>query len=117
MRSLNRVMLIGHLASDPEVRETPSGLTVSNFPVVTNHQWKNAEGDLQEEANFHRVVTWRKLAENCVKFLKKGSGVYVEGRLIHRKFEDDNGKMRYFTEVVADSVNFLRGKKVEIGVA
>jgi len=113
MRSLNRVMLIGHLASDPEVRETPSGYTVSNFPLVTNRQWKNSEGEMKEEANFHRVVTWRGLAENCVKFLKKGSGVYVEGRLVHRKVEDKEGRMRYFTEVVAETVNFLRGKRTE----
>ncbi len=117
MRSVNRVVLMGHLASDPTFNETPSGTAISNFPLVTNREWKNSEGEKQEEASFHRVVAWKKLAENCEKFLKKGSAVYVEGRLSHRKFEDKEGQMKYFTEVVAETVNFVAGKKQSTATA
>ncbi len=108
MRSVNRVTLVGHLAADPDMRQTQTGHALSQFPLVTNRQWKNSEGEMQEEASFHRVIAWRQLAENCKKFLSKGAGVYVEGRLAHRKYEDENGTMRYFTEVIADTVNFVK---------
>jgi single-strand DNA-binding protein len=107
MRSLNRVTLMGHLAQDPELRQTAQGQAVLNFALVTNRKWKDSAGDMREQAEFHRVVAWKGLAENCSKFLKKGSPVYVEGRLTHKRLEDSAGKSKFFTEVIADLINFV----------
>lgn len=104
-------MLIGHLANDPDLRSTQNGTMLSNFPVITNREWKDAQGEPKQDSCYHRIIVWRKLAENCAKFLKKGSGVFIEGRLSQRKFEDKEGNTQYFTEIIADTVNFLRKPK------
>lgn len=107
--SLNKVMLIGHLGSDPELRYTPGGAAVANFNLATNERWTDKNGQSQEKTEWHRIVVWGKQAENCGKYLKKGRQVYIEGRLQTRDWEDKDGNKRYTTEVRADNVQFLSG--------
>lgn len=115
MRSVNKVILMGNLAADPEMRSTTTGKTVTNFPLATNSEWYDDNGEKQKAADFHRVVTWQGLAEACGKTLTKGSAVYVEGRIRNRSFEDKNGDKRYVTEVTADRVNFIQIKRTTEG--
>ncbi len=98
-RSLNKVQLIGNLTRDPELRYTPQGTAVINFSVATNRRWKDDSGNWRDEADFHRIVAWDKLAEICSNLLKKGAKVYVEGRLQTRSWETQDGQRRYITEV------------------
>lgn len=107
---LNKVLLIGHLGADPEVRYTQSGTAVANFSVATNEKWKDKNGEKQEHTEWHRVVVWDKLAENCAEYLHKGSKVHVEGKNQTRKWQDKDGTDRWSTEVVARSVIFLDSK-------
>ncbi len=106
-RSLNKVMLIGHLGADPELRYTPSGVPVATFRIATNETWRDADGNLQERTEWFTIVVWRKLAELSNDLLKKGSRVYVEGRLQTRTYEDRNGIRRTVTEIVADDIILL----------
>ena len=108
-RGLNKVMLIGRLGKDPETRNTPSGATVCNFTVATSEQFKGKDGNNQEKTEWHRIVTFGKLAEICGKYLTKGAQVYVEGRLQTRSWEQD-GVTRYATEIVADNMQMIGGK-------
>ena len=108
--SVNKVILIGNLGQDPELRYTPGGAAVTNFSVATNEVWKDNDGNKQERTEWHRVVLWRKLAEIAGEYLKKGSKVYIEGRLQTRSWEDKDGSKRYTTEVVADSMTMLDAK-------
>jgi len=110
-RSLNKVMLIGNLTRDPELRYTPQGTAVANFGVATNRDWVGSDGQKQESAEFHNVVAWSKLGELCDQLLKKGSKVYVSGRLQTRDWVGDDGKKRYKTEVVIDQMILLGGGK------
>ena len=104
-RSLNRVMLIGNLTRDPELRYTPQGTAVCTFGLATNRSWVPSDGgDRQEETEFHRIVAWAKLAEICSQLLYKGRKVYVEGRLQTRRFTGQDGNEREITEVVSDSM-------------
>lgn len=107
-RDLNKVMLIGRLTADPEVRTTPTGQTVATFSVATSRQWKDAAGAMQSQTEFHNVVAWRKLAEISQQYLNKGKQIYVEGYLQTRSWvgTQDNVK-RYRTEVIADNIIFL----------
>ena len=107
-RDLNKVMLIGHLTQDPEIRTTPNGQSVATFSVATNRQWKDAQGAAQSQTEFHNIVAWRKLADIAHQYLRKGRQVYVEGYLQTRSWvgQQDNVK-RYRTEVVADNIIFL----------
>ncbi len=109
MGSLNRVMLIGNLGADPELKYTPSGKAVCNLSIATNEVWKDKEGNKQEKVEWHRVNLWGDLAENCAKYLAKGRSVYVEGKLQTRSWEDKDGQKKYATEIVASSVIFLGG--------
>ena len=110
-RSLNKVMLIGNLGKDPEVRYTASGVAVATFTVATNESWKDQDGNLQERTEWHNIVAWRKLAEICGEWLKKGKKVYIEGRIQTRSYDDKNtGAKRYITEVVADSMIMQDGR-------
>lgn len=109
-RSLNKVMLIGHLGADPELRYTPSGVPVATFRIATNETWRDAEGKPQEKTEWHNIVVWRKLAELTNDLLKKGSRVYVEGRLQTRTYEDKNGIRRTVTEIVADDIILLESR-------
>lgn len=108
--SLNRAQLIGNVTRDPELRQIPGGQTVATFSVATNFVWKDASGQRQEKAEFHNVVAWRKLAEIVGQFIKKGSKVYVEGRIQTRDWEGEDGVKRYRTEIVADNVIMLDRK-------
>lgn len=110
-RSLNKVMLIGNLGKDPEVRYTPAGVAVANFTIATNESWKDQDGNLQERTEWHTIVAWRKLAEICAEWLKKGQKVYIEGKLQTRNYEDKNtGTKKYVTEIVADNMIMLDGR-------
>lgn len=108
--TVNKVILIGHLGADPQLKYTPSGRAFVNISIATNRVWKDQEGNQQERTEWHRVVAWGKLAEIIGEYLKKGGSVYIEGRLQTRSYEDANGVKRYITEVVADQMVML-GKK------
>ncbi len=108
-KSLNKVMLIGNLGKDPELRYTTSGVAVATFTIATNESWKDQEGNLQERTEWHNIVAWRKLAEICGEWLKKGKKVYIEGRLQTRSYDDKNGVKKYVTEIVADDLIMLDG--------
>lgn len=107
MASLNKVMIIGNLGRDPEMRFTPSGNPVTSFSVATNRVYTTSEGERREETEWFTVVTWNKLAEQCNQFLTKGRLVYVEGRLRSHTWEGQDGQKHYRTEIVANSVRFL----------
>src|ERR671934_122128 len=107
--SVNKVILIGNLGRDPEVRYTPSGQAVANFTVATNEAWTDKSGQKQERTEWHRVVVWGKAAENCGEYLSKGRQVYIEGRLQTREWTNKEGAKQYTTEVVANQVVFLSG--------
>ncbi len=108
MASLNKVMLIGNLGADPEVRYLPSGDAVTNIRIATTESWKDkASGEKKEETEWHRVSFFGKLAEIAGEYLKKGSAVYIEGRIKTRKWQDKEGQDRYSTEVVADRMQML----------
>ena len=106
-RGLNKVMIIGNLGRDPEMRYTPSGRPVTSFSVATTRGWTNAEGERREETEWFNVVAWRKWAEVCHERLRKDSRVYVEGRLQTRSWEDDDGRRHYGTEIVATDMILL----------
>lgn len=107
--NLNKAMIIGNLTRDPEIRNTPSGQSVASFSVATNMIWTDASGQRQERPEYHNVVAWRKLAEICGQYLKKGSKVYIEGRLQTRDWAGQDGVKRYRTEIVADNMIMLGG--------
>ncbi|PIT90454.1 MAG: single-stranded DNA-binding protein [Candidatus Komeilibacteria bacterium CG10_big_fil_rev_8_21_14_0_10_41_13] len=104
---LNKVMIIGNVTNNPELKTTPSGLPVVSFGVATNLTWKDQSGNKQEKAEFHNVVAWRRLAETINQYLKKGSKVYIEGRLQTRSWEDQNNVKKYKTEIIADNMIML----------
>lgn len=104
---LNKVMIIGRLTRDPEVRTIPSGQSVASFSVATNRVWKDQAGQKQEKVEFHNVIAWRKLSEIAGKFLKKGSRVFVEGHLETRNWTDQAGAKHYRTEITADNIILL----------
>lgn len=108
--SVNKVILVGRLGQNPEVRYTPSGSAVANFSVATNEAWTDKSGQKQERTEWHRIVVWGKLAELCSKYLEKGRQCYVEGRLQTRSWQDKDGQTKYSTEVQAQTVQFLGGQ-------
>jgi single-strand DNA-binding protein len=110
MRSLNKVLLIGNLGSDPEVRRTQGGQSVATFRLATNESWGDKSGERQERTEWHRVVAWGRLAEIVGEYMKKGRQVYVEGRIQTRQWQDQQGQTRYMTEVVALSIMMLGGR-------
>jgi single-strand DNA-binding protein len=107
MASVNKVILVGNLGKDPESRYLPDGGAVCNFSIATTDKWKDKSGEQQERTEWHRVSTFAKLAEICGEYLKKGSQVYIEGRLQTRKWQDKDGHDRYTTEIVADRMQML----------
>jgi single-strand DNA-binding protein len=109
--SLNRVMLIGHLGQDPELRNTQSGTAVCNFSIATTEKWKDKQGEKQEKTEWHRCVAWGKPAEVLAKYLTKGSQVYIEGSLETKQWEDKDGNKRYTTEIKVREFTFLGGGK------
>ncbi|HJY98306.1 MAG TPA: single-stranded DNA-binding protein [Patescibacteria group bacterium] len=110
-RSLNKVQLIGNLTRDPEMRYTPQGTAVCTFGVATNRQWTTDSGEKKEDAEFHNIVAWNKLAEICAQLLKKGRKVYVEGRLATRSWQGQDGAQRQRTEVVISDMLILDKKE------
>lgn len=104
---LNKVMIIGRLTRDPEVRTTTGGQSVASFSVATSFRWNDPQGQKQERTEFHNVVAWRRLAEIVQQYLKKGSQVYIEGRLQTRSWDGQDGVKRYRTEIVADNMIML----------
>ncbi len=106
-RSVNKVILIGNLGKDPELRYTSGGTAVATFSLATNEHWRDADGNPQEKTEWHNIVAWKKLAEICGEYLKKGSKVYLEGRLQYRTYDDKNGVKRYVTEIVMDQMLML----------
>jgi single-strand DNA-binding protein len=116
-RSLNKVMLIGNLTRDPEMKYTASGANVTTFGLATNKSWKDDSGELKELAEFHNIVCWNKLAEICQQLLAKGMKVYVEGALNTRSWEADDGSKRYRTEVRITDMILLNDKgKQGVGI-
>ncbi len=107
MAGLNKVMIIGNLGADPEMRYTANGNAVTTFRLAVNRTWTGPDGERQEETEWFSVVTWNKLAETCSQFLQKGRRAYVEGRLQTRSWEGPDGQRRFRTEVIANTVLFL----------
>ncbi len=104
---INKVILVGNLGQDPELKYTQAGTAVANLSVATNRVWKDRDGNKQEETEWHRVIVWAQTAEFCNTYLSKGNKVYVEGRLQTRKWQDQNGNDRYTTEIVANELKSL----------
>jgi single-strand DNA-binding protein len=112
---VNKVILVGHLGADPDMRYTPSGQGVCELRVATSESWNDKNGQKQERTEWHRVVVWGKRAEVCSKYLAKGRQVYIEGRIQTRNYDDKEGHKRYITEIIANDVQFLGGGRGEGG--
>jgi len=113
MAGVNKVILVGNLGKDPEVRYLEGGTPVANFTLATSESYKDKNGNRIEQTEWHNVVVWRGLAEVAEKYLRKGSMVYVEGKLRTRSWEDKDGNKKYSTEIIADNMTMLGGKKEE----
>lgn len=111
-RSLNKVLLLGNLGRDPEVRYTSSGKAVASFTVATSQRWKDQDGNEQERTEWHRVVAWGRLGEICGEFLSKGRQIFVEGRIQSREWEDQDGNRRTTVEIIANDMIMLGGANV-----
>ncbi len=109
-RCLNRVLLIGNLTRDPELRYTPAGMAVASFGLATNRVWVTKQGEKKEDAQFHRIVAWNKLAELCSQLLSKGRRIYVEGRIQYREITDQTGVRKQVSEIVIDDMIILDNK-------
>jgi len=110
MASLNKVMLIGNLGKDPEVRYTTSGTAVASFSIATTERFKNKSGEFEEKTEWHNITLWSRLAEIAGEYLSKGKTVYIEGRLQTRKWQDRDGRDRYTTEIVGEKMQMLSAK-------
>jgi single-strand DNA-binding protein len=110
MASVNKVILIGNLGADPELRYTPSGAAVANFNIATTEKWKDKDGQSQERTEWHRIILWSRQAEVAKEYLRKGSSVYIEGRIQNRSYDDKDGIKRYVTEIVGQRMQFLGGR-------
>ena len=115
MRSVNKVILIGHLTADPEVKLTESGKSLALMSVATNNVFRGEDGEMNTRVDFHRVIAWQNLAEICGEYLKKGSAVYLEGRIAHHSYTSAEGDKKFVSEIVADTINILSWKKVREG--
>lgn len=110
MAGVNKVILIGHLGKDPEIRFTPQSAAVCNFSLATSRSWKDKEGNKKEETDWHNIVVWGKLAEICGEYLSKGRQVYISGRIQTRSWDDKDGNKKYTTEIIADEMQMLGPK-------
>ena len=117
MAGVNKVMLIGNLGKDPEVRHLDNGVAVANFSLATTENYKNKEGERVSQTEWHNIVLWRGLAEVAEKYLKKGASVYIEGKIKNRKWEDKEGNTRYNTEILADNMTMLGSKSTSESAA
>lgn len=113
--SVNKVLLIGRLGNNPEIRYTNTGTAVANFNLATSENWNDKNGQRQERTEWHRVVVWGKLAELCEKYLSKGRQCFIEGKLQTRSWDDKDGNKRYTTEIVASTVQFLSAPNAQAG--
>jgi len=111
MAGVNKVILVGNLGKDPEVRHLENGTAVANFPIATSESYKDKQGNRVDQTEWHNVVVWRKLAEIAENYLKKGSQIYLEGKLRTRSWDDPQGNKKYTTEVVADTFTMLGRKE------
>ena len=111
MAGVNKVILVGNLGKEPEVKYLDSGVAVANFSLATTENYKNKEGEKVSQTEWHNIVLWRGLAEVAEKYLKKGASVYIEGKIKTRKWEDKDGNTRYDTEILVDNMTMLGGKK------
>lgn len=114
-RGINKVILVGNMGNDPEVRYTPAGAAVTTISLATTENWKDKEGNRQEKTEWHRVVFFSRLAEIAGEYLKKGSQVYIEGKLRTNKWQDKNGQDRYTTEILANEMQMLGGRGGDSG--
>lgn len=110
-RTLNKVMLIGNVGKDPELKHTPSGIPVISFRLATSESWKDRDGNLREHTDWHTVVAWRGLAEVIHKLVHKGCRIYIEGKIQTRTFEDKNFNKRHVVEILADNMLLLESKR------
>ncbi|MFP6638926.1 MAG: single-stranded DNA-binding protein [Myxococcota bacterium] len=115
MAGVNKVILVGNLGRDPELRYTQSGQAVATFTVATNETWNDKNGERVERTEWHRIVSWGRTAELCSQYLSKGRSVYLEGRIQTREWEDKEGQKRYTTEINAQTVQFLGGGRGDGG--
>jgi len=111
MAGVNKVILLGNLGKDPEVRYLDNGVAVANFSLATTENYKNKAGERVSQTEWHNIVVWRGLAEVAEKYLKKGASVYIEGKIKTRKWENKDGNTRYNTEILADNMTMLGGKQ------
>jgi single-strand DNA-binding protein len=107
--SVNKVILVGNLGKDPELRYTQTGSAVANFSLATSEQWNDRDGKRQERTEWHNIVVWGKQAEHCGQYLSKGRQVFIEGSIRTRSYDDKSGNKRYITEIVAQRIQFLGG--------
>ncbi|MBN2093200.1 single-stranded DNA-binding protein [candidate division KSB1 bacterium] len=114
--TVNKVILIGRLGADPEVQYTPSGAAMAKLSIATNRAWKDEQGNAIEKTDWHRVIAWRKTAEIAGEYLKKGTQVYVEGRLESRSWDDQSGQKKFITEVIVENLVFLSRKDERTGM-
>jgi single-strand DNA-binding protein len=114
-KGVNKVILVGNLGNDPEVRYMPNGNAVANLSLATSESWKDPQGQVQERTEWHRLTMYRRLAEIAGEYLKKGSQIYVEGKLQTRKWQDQQGQDRYTTEIIVDQMQMLGGRGGEGG--
>ena len=114
-RGINKVILVGNLGNDPEVRYMPNGNAVANLSLATSESWKDQQGQVQERTEWHRLTMYRRLAEIAGEYLKKGSQIYVEGKLQTRKWQDQQGQDKYTTEIIVDQMQMLGGRGGEGG--
>ena len=110
MRSVNKVILLGNLGADPELRRTQSGQQVATLRLATNESWNDRDGNRQERTEWHRIIAWARLAEIAGEYLKKGRQIYVEGRIQTRQWQDQQGQTRYTTEIIAQNFVMLGGR-------
>ena len=111
MRGVNRVMLIGNLGRDPELKATPSGQVLARFSIATTETWKNPQGEKQSKTEWHNIVAWGNLATICEKYLKKGKEIALDGRITYRNWEDKNGTKHTTTEIIANEILMIGDKK------
>ena len=107
MIGVNKAILIGRLGNDPELRRTTNGTSVASFSLATTERWNNKNGETQDRTEWHNIVTWGKLADLTGQYLKKGRSVYIEGKIATRSWDDNEGKRRYKTEIIANQMQFL----------
>lgn len=110
MAGVNKVILVGNLGKDPEIRYLDNGIAVANFSLATTENYKNKQGERVSQTEWHNIVLWRGLAEVAEKYLKKGSSIYIEGKIKNRKWEDKDGNTRYNTEILGDNMTMLGAK-------